>query len=716
MTFLAPAALIGILLLAIPILVHLFKPRKMRRTPLSSLRWLKQTHQRLSRRIRWHQWLLFLMRAGVITLLVLALAKPLVGTRGDAPPTDRFVILDVGPTMDYEEAGALTPLTRGKEIAEKIARHGRPGDRTALLVAGAAPRIITRPSADVEPHLATLRTIQAQEGAQPLTSALPLVAALTGAAERETELIFISDLRRPSWRQDEIQTFVKSLSAPARVQVIDVGPGAASNAWIAGARVIDLGPGEGRLVRVELGCVGEEKQERRLRLCGIADVPEQVQSVTLLAGQVARLDFKIPSSGGTAELRLEPPDALPSDDRWYLSLDASFAERILLLEAPDSPDGRGPALFVRAGLEALAESNNQALKIERRSSKSVAPADVQEADLVVLAGVPELPGAVLETLEQQVRGGAGAIFFLGDGLNLSFYRDKLHRALQPNEGLLPSPLAGSDAWRGGLGILTDVDWSHPLFGPLSDPVQSDLRQARFRRHATWVGMPSPPDRVLARIDGAQPALIDHPLGAGRVLIWNTTADDAWSDLPRRRAFVPLLDRMLSYLGDRARREFTVGEPLNLPLADDRPEEPVTVVGPDGAAIPAKVLRHGAKAVLHLDRIDRAGAYKVQHAGKTQVFTVNGSRTASNLASLDAKILEAWWAPVPVEVLSMEGAQERAAAATAWPLWPTLIFLGGVLLLAETIYVYRLCPRRDPSVVESIVPQRGVLQALQKPVA
>src|SRR5438552_80817 len=71
MTLLAPLALIGALLLILPIIVHLFKPRKMRQTPFSSLRWLKQTHQRLSRRIEWHQWLLFLLRAGCILLLFL---------------------------------------------------------------------------------------------------------------------------------------------------------------------------------------------------------------------------------------------------------------------------------------------------------------------------------------------------------------------------------------------------------------------------------------------------------------------------------------------------------------------------------------------------------------------------------------------------------------------------------------------------------------------
>src|SRR5437867_11746139 len=110
MTFLAPTALVGLLLLALPVFVHLLRPRKMRQTPFSSLRWLKVTRQRLSRRIQWHQWLLFLMRAGLVLLLVLALTKPIVGLWNAASPTDRIIVVDVGRAMAYEAADGVKPF------------------------------------------------------------------------------------------------------------------------------------------------------------------------------------------------------------------------------------------------------------------------------------------------------------------------------------------------------------------------------------------------------------------------------------------------------------------------------------------------------------------------------------------------------------------------------------------------------------------------------
>jgi hypothetical protein len=86
MTFLAPAGLRALGLLAAPIIVHLFKPRRMPPLPFSSLRWLRAAPQRMSRRVQWHQWLLFMLRAGIIAALALALARPWLVSGGAGRP------------------------------------------------------------------------------------------------------------------------------------------------------------------------------------------------------------------------------------------------------------------------------------------------------------------------------------------------------------------------------------------------------------------------------------------------------------------------------------------------------------------------------------------------------------------------------------------------------------------------------------------------------
>jgi hypothetical protein len=126
---------------------------------------------------------------------------------------------------------------------------------------------------------------------------------------------------------------------------------------------------------------------------------------------------------------------------------------------------------------------------------------------------------------------------------------------------------------------------------------------------------------------------------------------------------------------------------------------------------------GTQTVLHLDAVRFPGVYRVEpKAGATRPwsFAVNVSRDASPLTPMDAKTLETWWAPAEFELIAGDVAHARIdAQSSGWSLWPALVLLAGVVLLAETIYVYRLCPHSNPAAVESVVPQRGILKPMSR---
>jgi hypothetical protein len=726
MTFLAPAALFGVLLLSIPIVVHLLKPRKMRRTPFSSLRWLKQTHQRLSRRIQWHQWLLFALRASLIVLLVLALARPLVYTSGSSQPAERFIVVDVSRSMGYQPKDLPSTLDKARTLAANLALQNRPGDRTAILLTGAHTHLLTPPVTDATPFVPVLKTAQPGSGDTDLSSALPIIRPLLQHTRPNTavELYFFSDSHQDSWRQSEIAGFLKDLPVSVQVQLIDLGTGFAQNAWISGSRLIRRGPDEDRILRVEVGCVGDSKQERTMRLAGLKGFGEESQSVSLTPGENRRVEFKVPASlglnGQIAEFHLDPPDSLPSDDRFFLPLAPGGASQILLLEpAQAEGESRHSGLYLRTGVEALAESGGHVLEISRRTPATVTGRDFQNADTVLMADVPELADATLSDLETRVRAGAGLVVFLGPRLNPDFYNRRLFKPLQPADGLLPAPLkTGPDllVYEGNPGRLTGVRWNHPLLAPLYDPVLGDLSQSRFRLHSAFGRPLSPDDKVLMKIDDNVPALIEHAVGAGRVLVFNTTADDAWSDLPRRSSFVPLLDRLLAYLsGPGRQRSFTVGDAVVLPLAGWKAEERVTIVTPGGARITPRLTSVSGRAFLHLNQAGEPGVYRVERTSeeKNFEFVVNVGRGDSVLVPMDQATLKQWWSPAAFEVIDAETAARRfEPQGSHWILWPLLIFLGGLLLLVETYVVHYLCPRVNPKVVDSVVPQRGILQPVK----
>jgi len=459
-------------------------------------------------------------------------------------------------------------------------------------------------------------------------------------------------------------------------------------------------------------------------LLGIEGLDAETQTVALKPGQTAHVDFRIPAklnlAGQVAEVRLEPADALPGDDVYLVNLAPAWGLRVLIVE-PEATgtDGRGVGLHLQLSAEALIETNKQVLHVETRPAAQVGADHVQKADVIFLAGVPELSDTAAEALEAQVRAGAGLVIFLGPHVKPAFYNRVLHKPLQPGDGLLPLALKAAPdlvMQQGNPGLLTGIRWSHPLLAPLHDPVFGDLTLARFHTYGALVGTPGKDDVILARIDDDVPALIEHPLGKGRVLLVNTTANGDWGDLSVKKSFVPLFDRMLSYLGNGGlKREFTAGEIAVVPLPKGQDADMITVITPGGVKLQPGLRMQRGQAVLQLDELEEIGVYRVERDGKLLFpLVVNAGRGDSPLGTMDAKDLAEWWAPASFEMLSPETMAERLQTASSYRmLWPALVFLGGLLLLGETIYVYRLCPRVNDVVAESVVPQRGLLRPVGK---
>jgi hypothetical protein len=410
---------------------------------------------------------------------------------------------------------------------------------------------------------------------------------------------------------------------------------------------------------------------------------------------------------------------LPDDDVYYLSLDTALALRVLVVE-PDDPDvaARDRAgHHLRTALEVLAGSGGQALEVRTRPATRVKAADFVEADIITLAGVPELLSGQLKALEERVRRGAGVVLFLGENLKPEFYNDRLYRPLNPTQGLLPMPLkevAGPRPSHENPAPVTSLRWAHPLLAPLRDPVLGDLSQCHFRAFYRFGARPAAADTVLAWIDDDVPAVVERTIGTGRVILLNTTANDTWTNLPRLKSYVPLVDRLLAYLSSGGvRRSFEAGEAVRLPLPGWQAGETVTVRTPAGDTVKPTLVRGKGQTLLLLDTVSRPGVYRVERrdgATKGLSFVVNAARGDSVLTPVDAQILAAWWKPVPLEVVNADEANQRLAGESRpFLLWPWLVFLAAMLLLTEMYFVHRLCPRVNPTVTENVVHKRGLLR-------
>src|SRR4030067_1564088 len=127
MTFLNPAVLFGLLAASIPILIHLFNLRKLKKIEFSTLAFLKELQKNKIRKVKLKQWILLALRVLIILLLVFAFARPTlegvaIGGTTSAAKTTAVFILDDTFSMSVVAANG-SYLNQAKESIQELIRN-----------------------------------------------------------------------------------------------------------------------------------------------------------------------------------------------------------------------------------------------------------------------------------------------------------------------------------------------------------------------------------------------------------------------------------------------------------------------------------------------------------------------------------------------------------------------------------------------------------------
>ena len=142
MTFLTPLLAWGMLLGAIPIIIHLLNRRRFRRVEWAPMRYLKLTIQRNRRRIQIEELLLLLMRIAALVLLFFFLARPVLNPTGlerwlgSGGRSSQVVVVDDSMSMGYA-AGDASAFQRARETAAALLAAARPQDRCTIATTSA---------------------------------------------------------------------------------------------------------------------------------------------------------------------------------------------------------------------------------------------------------------------------------------------------------------------------------------------------------------------------------------------------------------------------------------------------------------------------------------------------------------------------------------------------------------------------------------------------
>jgi len=741
--FLHPWLLAGLAAAAIPIIIHLFHRRKFVRIDWGAMRFLEELLVQRVRRRRIEEWLLLAARILLLAFIGLAIARPyltgaLSGILGGAAHRDVVIIIDGSDSMTRAAPEGDALLDRARKAAGEILSSLSTGDGAGIILATEVARpVYEELSYDPKRWLQDLADLESPGGGIDVPRALE--AALTLLADGKNpfrEVILITDAARAGWSLagDAEWAFVSAaldrVAIRPTMRVLSVADPGATTANLA---VVDLEPSRsvvgtdfelgvyatvanfgpeparGYAVRFELDGgalevqpLGDIEPGKRSRVRTLIPFPKHGTHVVEASVSPAGAPIEDPRGAvGPGD----PCDAVRADSVRRLAVDVLESFPVLLADGdPSLEPFRSETEFLRAALAPAAargadpNARGRALIVPR-----VVAADRMKIDelagneVIVLANVPKLPEDVRDAIELWLAGGGGLVVFAGDKIDRDWYREKLFR-----DGSGPLPAAIGETATSPAGQFFGIpEARRPDEWPfIADATDVDVREIRIQRHA---GLQVPEEatgvRVLLRLAGGEPLVVEKRFGAGVALLVSVAADADWSNFPAHHAYVVLAHHLVYYAsrGRSLARNLGAGEPIVLEFAE-RPDA-VTIVPPAGDPAPAEIKLVQSRAVAEYARTDRPGVYEVTATPSLPAsvrYVVERSTGEADLSPLSPADCEAASARAglsfvtdPETFLREYGARDRQT-----DLWLACMLAAIGMLLAENILTRRLAARRS----------------------
>ncbi|MCP5356588.1 MAG: BatA domain-containing protein [Pseudomonadales bacterium] len=668
MAFLTPLFLVGLLAAAIPIAIHLIRKEKPPKMVFSTLRFLKNTSRKLVLFQQIQQWLLLLLRAAVIALIVVAFARPLfdsnIANLVDAEPESAVILIDSSMSMRYGQR-----FEQAREAAQELVADLSAGDEVAVIAFDNTGSSVRELSSDLDgarsfiaslaqPGFATTRYMPALRLANDM---------LESSSNQQRRIYLISDYQANGMGNDDSGWM---MSPGVVLNTIDVGEGGSRNLLLTDVRspdqLIENRNEYEILARVRsTGSVHLDEADVRLVLDG-----QESNRMPVDLSDTSEAVVRLPAVFDTAgthrgEIRVGADEFAP-DNSYFFTVDVMAKIRVLVVNGEPSTNWyEDEAHWFNLAVGGGAESP---FVLTTASERELTAALLAQQDVVVLLNAgSELSPSQARALDDYVTEGGSLFLVPGDRVNGGQFNQLL--------GDL-SPVVLRDSVRFANGdylLIADMDRRHPILLPLG-------AEWGVRFEGYWAAEPTPDATVLMQFDNGSPALSERAVGAGNVLLFASSLDTEWNNLPLQGLYLPFVHESLRYLARAGSKEraYRVGSTIDLAsvLGD---ETVVRVSGPDGREVP---LIPGSSALTP----ELLGFYTVETGRGPQYFAVNADPEESDLEKMAPSALQdSVTNPDTQPVQSAQVRTEQLMVEREGPqrMWWWILLLVLLMLLAET---------------------------------
>lgn len=741
-------AAIGAGAMAVPILIHLLARRRFKRIRWAAMEFLIDAERRNRRRIRMEEWILLALRCLAVLLLGFLVARPFVSPGalasawGGSQRTERILIVDDSFSMGYATADDSV-FARSKAGVRRLIesfRQETPDDAVTVLRAS-SPANPVAVGAYLDPEqaedlLARVEALTASQRSMDLGAAIKAATELLArdAGIVDASVYVISDFQRRDWGPKEgaggagrpdmsimepLRTWQDGKRS-LRVYLVNVGEEAAVNDAVLALEVKGGRPvaGTSSVVRAELAHFGPAPigpVPVQVEVGQRAQEPRSVESLAPYQSASVELESSFLRAGDES-VRVEMPrDALPVDNVRYSSVEVVSAIRVLIVNGePSADEYEDEVSLLRTALRPEGEvfSGHEVTVIDEAAMEGMS---FSTFHAVVLANVYRVSEPAAEALERFARAGGGVMIFLGDQVEATAYKDTLYRG---GDGLLPA-LLGEVVHPAEAVRLVIADRLHPALGALGggeDPLglgqipffgffaaQVAAPEAEAEGGAEAPNSEGQTDRpqVVARFSDADqsPAIVERSFGAGRVILFTSTADKEWNLWADHPTYLPVITELLRHLtaGGGKQTDFKVGTPVELRVEPGVFDTTVAVRTPRYPNEPEATTSIVADANsedlrIRWEQTETAGLYqfllrRLDGVETVRFAAVNVDAVESNLTMVDDDSVRELMEGVPHMYVKGVDRLSSVTSEAKTELWTPVLLAAALVLMSEQFLAF-----------------------------
>lgn len=678
MIFLNGLLALGALAFTVPLAIHLLFRNRFEIVDWGAMRFLQSVVRVNRRRMQLRNLLLLLLRCAIPILLALCLARPVL-TRWQTLPGDEPVTLVLALDTSYSLAARVDPSSRrfdrliatAQEIVSNLPRGSDVMLATSMNVGRDEPASEFR--GDPQSALTALQTLRL--GGAPLAIDSLLSESLrkiSGATTERRQIVLLTDDLASDFSQSQLDSFA---SVGQRRAAQSPAP---AIAWIDSWQPVRSESNNRRITRLEpmqsTSVPGQSVSwtvEARIDgeappAAAVLDIRidgETLQPLPLsFRHGIARTTFQteFTAAGRHAiEVALPAEDDFAPDDRVRADYMVMPAMDVWLVDGnPSDKPLQSDTAFLAIALSPFSLAGEKAVDLFRTSSveaRQLGSIKNDPPSIVVLADVGALRREAAQWLRDfvELQGGT-LVVFAGPSTDPEWLDKQL--LATDSRSMLPMRYGDVKAMEQNQ-TAVKIDESRLTYPPLA----SFLREAKGTLSAVEIAsyltmQPHAADvqaNIIMELENGDPLIAVRELGKGRVMQVATTANDRWTSLPRRLAFVPLMQRLFMHLATGETRPITptAGEPILIPVdwmfnrqrspssskasdakaaaAEAAPGDRCRVVTPSGESYDLPI----AAGQVSFGRTDAAGIYRFE-SGNEQ--TMHSAYSAVNVPEADLK--------------------------------------------------------------------------------